>query len=266
MSSATAKQHHLRNALINHCDDNTLPGSSPVNLVFPGGGIYFYWQAGVVSFLREQNYNLDSIPMVGASAGALTATLTATNVDFFRATDLALQLAADAGVWNRSGGLQGIWGPMIHNWLDELLPDDAVERVQGQRLSLLLTPVPQFGKELVNQFVDKEDLIRCNLASVHLPYFLDSRLTAKFRGHHYIDGSFLARPQDYHTSKANNILPEILVLDYKDDPLYQTTRWFDFVEAAKPKAIYGMMQDGRQYASVAEERGLFSPIPKIGLV
>lgn len=101
-------------------------------LLFPGGGIFFYWQAGVVTYLREQGYKLDAIRLGGASAGALTATLTATDVDFYQATDLALSLAKDAGVWDRKGGLQGIWGPMIDAWLDELLPDDAVEKVNNR--------------------------------------------------------------------------------------------------------------------------------------
>lgn len=101
-------------------------------LLFPGGGIFFYWQAGVVTYLREKGYKLDDIRLGGASAGALTATLTATDVDFYQATELALSLAKDAGVWDRKGGLQGIWGPMIDAWLDELLPDDAVEKVNNR--------------------------------------------------------------------------------------------------------------------------------------
>ena len=61
---------------------------------------------------------------MGALLCALNATLTAADVDFYKATDLALQLAADAGVWDRTAGLQGVWGPMIEGWLDELLPPD----------------------------------------------------------------------------------------------------------------------------------------------
>ena len=73
-------------------DDND-EKSAQSHVVFPGGGIFFYWQAGVVSYLREQGYDLDDATMAGASAGALTATLTASNVDFYDATALALDLA-----------------------------------------------------------------------------------------------------------------------------------------------------------------------------
>jgi hypothetical protein len=140
--------------------------SNGSHLIFPGGGIFFYWQAGVVTYLREQGYDLHSCSFSGASAGALTATLATGGVDFYEATDLALKLAADAGVWDRTGGLQGIWGPLIEEWLDTLLPP-SIEGIEG-RLSLLVTPVPSFGKRKIFTFADKKDLIECNMASIHL--------------------------------------------------------------------------------------------------
>lgn len=134
--------------------------------MFPGGGIFFYYQAGLVSYLREVGYDLSNCTFAGASAGALTATLTAAEVDFYEATDLALDMAAKAGVWDRSGGLQGIWGPMIEDWLEALLPQ-SIDFVQG-RVTLLVTPVPSFGKTKVSMFHNRSDLIQCNMASVHL--------------------------------------------------------------------------------------------------
>jgi len=104
-------------------------------MLFGGGGIYFYWQIGVVSYLRQQNYNLQStLCFAGASSGALAATLTATNVDASEATTLALDLAERAGVWKR-GSLQGIWGDLIYEWLDQLLPSNALEYVSNDRVS-----------------------------------------------------------------------------------------------------------------------------------
>jgi hypothetical protein len=138
------------------------------HLIFPGGGLFFYWQAGVVTYLREQGYDLSNVTASGASAGALTATLMATNVDFYQATELALQLADRSGVWERTAGLQGIWGHLIYEWLHELLPENAVELVGDHKLSLLVTTIPSFGKTRVSTFQSKRDLIECNLASVHL--------------------------------------------------------------------------------------------------
>lgn len=89
-----------------------------------------------MTYLREQNYDLSDVALTGASAGALVATLTATEVDFEEATTNALQKAENAGVWDRTFGLQGIWGPMIESWLDELIPEEPLEMVNG-RVSFL---------------------------------------------------------------------------------------------------------------------------------
>ena len=115
--------------------------SSDTHFIFPGGGIFFYWQAGVITYLREQNYILtgttsQQIKYTGASAGALCATLTTTNVDFIKATELALQKSDDVGVWDRPLGLAGVWGGIIEEWLDELLPNDSIELIDDQ-VSLL---------------------------------------------------------------------------------------------------------------------------------
>jgi hypothetical protein len=147
-------------------DGDTTEVSSYPHIVFPGGGIFFYYQAGVVNYLRENGYDLSNCNFAGASAGALTATLTAADVDFYEATDLALGMAAKAGVWDRTAGLQGIWGPMIEEWLDALVPL-TIDSIQD-RVTLLVTPVPSFGKTKIFQFFDRADLIQCNMASVHL--------------------------------------------------------------------------------------------------
>lgn len=231
---------------------------STTHIVFPGGGIFFYYQAGLVNFLRER-YDLSSCTFAGASAGALTATLTAANVDFFEATDLALNMAADAGVWDRSGGLQGIWGPMIEDWLDELLPE-SIDNLQG-RISLLVTPLPSFGKSKISRFEDRQDLIKCNMASVHLPWFLDGKLTSDFRGKPHIDGSFLSKEDDYRPE--DDSIVDVIVLNWGDDPEMSSKGGFDIVEALSPEGIYGLLEQGKQYGKVLEDRGVFDSLEKL---
>jgi len=268
-------------------DDHQRP-----HFVFPGGGIFFYWQAGVITYLREQGYDLSpsAVSYAGASAGSLTATLTATGVDFYRATELALDLAQQAGVWDRREGLQGIWGPLIYEWLDELLPDDAAERIktpsaikttgyayQSQEhperpsLSLLVTPLDKMmgPKECITDFTSRDDLIECNMASVHIPWFLDGKLTRNFRNRPHIDGSFLSRSQDYmHWQSATNMVsfepPPIFVLNHSQDPMYQSAGLFRFIEALSPSGIYGMLDDGKRYAKFLEENNQFLFLTKIG--
>lgn len=237
--------------------------SSAAHLVFPGGGIFFYWQAGAVTYLREAGYDLTQCTMSGASAGALTATLATNGVCFTDATNLALSLAEEAGVWDRSGGLQGVWGPMIEQWLDELLPDDA-HIASSERLALLVTPVPSFGKTRVTHFQDKRDLIRANMASVHLPWFLDGKLTTIFRDSAHIDGSFLARDYHYVPEESKEGQRAIVTLDWTEDE-GMATEFGDFVKLVSKDGIWGMLEQGKSYAeNVMEPRGDFKDLPKKG--
>jgi hypothetical protein len=259
----------LHGSLLNYNSVIELESSADVakskpapHIAIPGGGIYFYWQAGVITFLREQSYDLSQCTYTGASAGALTATLGIANVDFYDATKLALSLAEDAGVWDRKGGLQGIWGPMIEEWLQALIPSSSVDNLKG-RLSILVTPLPSFGKDKVSDFQSKSDLVQCNMASVHLPWFLDGRLTCDFRGNPHIDGSFLAQPGDFLPSNRNANDDSVLVLDWHEDPVLGSKGGFDIVEALSPGGIYSLLEYGRTHAKRMEEEGKFASLEKI---
>lgn len=80
--------------------------------------------------MQQEGYNLSDSFLSGASAGALSATLAKMNVCPLRATELALSLSDDADVWERPLGLQGVWGNLIYEWLNQLVPEDAEERLK----------------------------------------------------------------------------------------------------------------------------------------
>ena len=134
-TTATKTTRWCRNIRLLSEKSNDNDGKKSPLLVFSGGGLFFYWQAGVVTYLRESGYDLSRVRLSGASAGALTATLTATNTDFYEATRLALQMSEEVGIWDRKAGLQGIWGPLIEDWLYQLIPNDATETLNDRRVS-----------------------------------------------------------------------------------------------------------------------------------
>lgn len=206
-----------------------------------------------MTYLREQNYDLSDVALTGASAGALVATLTATEVDFEEATTNALQKAENAGVWDRTFGLQGIWGPMIESWLDELIPEEPLEMVNG-RLSLLITPIPSLGKNRITKFESKKDLIKCNMASVHLPFFLDGKLVTDFRNMPHIDGSFLAKSEDYLSTENGE---SNIIFDWKSDHKMANKSLLDSVNALSKQGIWDLFEQGRTYCEKMEQRGDF---------
>ena len=61
------------------------------------------------------------MPIVGASAGSLTATMLLTGVDFEHAKNVAVRLAKESKVHER-GNLVGILGQLLRQWLEEIIP------------------------------------------------------------------------------------------------------------------------------------------------
>ena len=76
--------------------------------------------------------------MIGASAGGLVVVLAACDVNLDRAVREAYRLSVENDIWSRPAGLAGIWGGLVRDWLDELVPPDADERCAG-RVKLVVT-------------------------------------------------------------------------------------------------------------------------------
>ena len=207
--------------------------------------------AGVVKYL-QQHYDLSKVDMVGASAGALMVTLAMCNVDPDTAVQRAYDLAKEKDIWSRRFGLAGIWGNLVRQWLDDLLPDDAVDICQG-RLKLVITKIPSFDIAYVSDYTSKQDLIDACLASAHVPFFLDGKATCDFRGQACIDGSL----SDFLT-KGNSALLQCdgnaLVIDYYDDAELEFGR-FDFLKLRSYDEVMDLIQAGRLYAERTDNAG-----------
>lgn len=246
--------------------------STSLGLAFPGGGIFFWWQAGAITGLSKR-VDLSKARCAGASAGALAATLAANEVDMQLAYDRALALTIDAGAFNRGPwGLYGIWGGIIERWLDELLPSDADKRCSG-RVNLLvnkpLVPVPLIlplgvglnrpvmDQRSVSDFIDRSDLIAATRASVHVPLFLDGNLAARFRGEDFIDGSFFVGSGKQVRLEVPNADPtyQTLRLSPLKDPRMRKaygSGWRDFLRLGDEASIREMMVWGEQYVDELE--------------
>lgn len=232
----------------NSNDEGIVEKYRPV-ISFPGAGIYYWWQAGAVNCLN-QHYDLTDCDIVGASAGALSATLLANSVDVHESLDLALSLVEQNGVWER-GSLGGVWGGMVRTWLDTLLPADAHERSSGRVHLLELQLRAPFPKRiLVSDYESREDLIDACMASVHIPYFMDMHFSARFRGKRFIDGSFLAR------RKICSLGPNrpTVFIAVGDDPMMRK-KWRNFLKLHTKGALQSMMQHGYNHVLSMMESG-----------
>ena len=176
-------------------DEDDMPGEEkplfPVDdrpiLGVAGGGVFFFWEVGVLKYLSER-YRLQDMNLIGVSAGALASVLVACQVDFDRSVRRAYDICVERDIFNRPGGLQGVWGPILRQWLDELLPENAHERCEG-RVKIIATRMPRMKLCYLEEFQTRNDLIDSLLASVHIPFFLDGNGSFKYRGEAFIDGS-----------------------------------------------------------------------------
>ena len=191
----------------------------------------------------------------------------------------ALALARRARVWERPLGLGGVWGPMIREWLDALVPpgDDG-----GGRVALLVTLagggggdadrgfarrvapwLPRKALRVVapSAFASRAELIDVALASAHVPFFLDGRARARWAAAGAaIDGSLglllggdAARAELDAAIRAGEVLspPPGRVaapvwLEHGADAAFAATvRQSDFLRLVSPEGLYAMVDAGR---------------------
>lgn len=188
--------------------------------------------------------------MVGASAGALIVTLAMCQVDPDKAIQAAYKLAEQHDIWNRKLGLAGIWGGLVRQWLDVLLPADA-DDVCHDRLKLVITRVPFLDIAYVFDFTSRQDLIDACMASAHVPFFLDGNAYCMYRGQRCIDGSL----SDFLT-KGNSALLQCdgnaFIMDYYHDTALTFGRW-DFLKLRSYKEVMALVQAGTEYAQRTDQ-------------
>ncbi|CAM9384794.1 unnamed protein product, partial [Scytosiphon promiscuus] len=235
------------------------PSAKPV-LSFPGGGIFFWWQAGVISGLQER-YDLSSLDFVGASAGSLAATLAACDADMDLAMKLALDLCDTNEIWTRPLGLAGVWGAMVEDWLDELLPDEA-DKICRDRVNLLVIGVwPRpFRRQSVSDFTSKSDLIKACMASVHIPWFMDKHFSARYRGRRFVDGSFRASPEDLSLGEDR----PTVYFDYDEDEVMAERRG-KFLSLTNKEGLLFMRQRGYDHVQTMIAEGKLDCIRHVEL-
>ena len=215
-------------------------------LVFPGGGIFFWWQAGVVRALQEC-YVMQDFDFAGASAGSLSAVFAACNVDMRDAFDLAFRLAQEHRVWDRPEGLAGIWGNMIKRWLQELLPENAAELCNA-RVYISVTHIQPslfepMKRNQISTFQSKEEVIDACMTSVHIPFFIDGNAVRDFRGDLCVDGSLLFFLQNVPWQTEAHEIEPAWVCNHNEDATLMAKNW-SFLQTVSPECFEEMFELG----------------------
>jgi hypothetical protein len=195
----------------------------------------------------KENCDISSYPViVGASAGSLTATFLLANADFKFASEKALELAENNKVYERKSGLAGIWGNLLKEWLEIVIPNE-VTSSDFEKLHISVTP-PLKPSKLVTGFQNKSDVIEACLASCHVPLFLDGRAFTEYKGEPVVDGSFwyfITKNRETGLPIPEYIHPdEVFWLDYGDDEQFMESISGNFLSLIKPAEVLDMVEAG----------------------
>ncbi|XP_034382566.1 patatin-like phospholipase domain containing 3 [Cyclopterus lumpus] len=159
------------------------------NLSFAGCGFLGIYHIGVASCLLEKAPYLikGATKLYGASAGALTASVLASQACITKCCEDVLEVAKEARKRNL-GPLHPTFNlvKVIRTGLDRDLPSDAHVQASG-RLCVSLTRVSDGENVLVSEFSSKEELIQALICSCFIPVYC-GLIPPSFRGVRYVDG------------------------------------------------------------------------------
>lgn len=259
--------HNLKSTLIeynnNNVNINNIKDAHTIR--FQGGGIKFWFQAGCCKYLLEQKKVLNQT-LIGTSAGSLSATFLALNVDFDKVAEFAIYQAKRDHLFDKPSGLLGIWGNLVREWLYYLVSDDAFTNYKNDknRSNLYIAVTPFSMRQTLNNgrhpiylsddsFETKSELIDACMTSVHIPLFMDGRVYAKYKGKRYIDGSFWPFVRSKYQDKQVWPTP-IYNIDWRNDALFTEKFSNSFVDLITPAGLYEMMDFGYNFMKSEYEK------------
>ncbi|KAM7377841.1 hypothetical protein PAMA_012980 [Pampus argenteus] len=159
------------------------------NLSFAGCGFLGIYHIGVASCLLEKAPYLvkGATKLYGASAGALTASVLASEASITKCCEDVIEVAKEARKRNL-GPLHPTFNlvKVLKSGLDRDLPSDTHILSSG-RLCVSLTRVSDGENVLVSEFSSKEELIQALICSCFIPIYC-GLIPPSFRGVRYVDG------------------------------------------------------------------------------
>eukprot|EP00955_Chlamydomonas_euryale_P040756 351801-Chlamydomonas_euryale.AAC.19 len=206
-----------------------------------------------MQYLAE-HYDLTKLPMVGASGGSIAATLAACKVPADLALSRAYELSFKYQLWDRPTAIVGVLADLVEEWLHSLLPDNAHELCR-ERITVVVTTLPDMKQVGISDFKDKQDLINAIMASSHVPFVLDLKGTRKCREWDCVDGSL----PDFFYGNCELLTKngDAIVFDYFDDTNLKRQGRMDMLKLTSYEDIQERIRIGYRYAQNLHESGEF---------
>lgn len=124
-------------------------------------------------------------PFAGASAGSLAAALHHSGLSEDEVITATKHMYGDL----REHGTRGRLRTVLEGSLNDMLPQDIHDRVDGKVFIALTQLEPELRPCLVSRFESREDFINALLTSCYVPLWFDKFSVAnKYRGNYHMDG------------------------------------------------------------------------------
>jgi predicted patatin/cPLA2 family phospholipase len=173
-------------------------------LIFAGGGGKYNYSLGVLQYIQE-NFDLSDVVVSGSSSGCFPAVVAVSGLDsetMFESWNVPLLNEVNRHTF----GATAIWNRIVRSYTTKHIPPNTYMRANG-RLFIQLTKFPSFEGELVSDWKSHNDMLDAMMASSFVPIFDMFKLTAKFRGNRFIDGSI----SDRNPTPFNSEIPSFVV-------------------------------------------------------
>ena len=176
-----------------------------------------------------------------------------------------MDIAEKSNIFERKAELALIWGPLIRQWLNDVIPD-TIEQNSCSGLHVTVTPAfPIKHPKLVSGFKSKDDIVEAVMASIHIPIFLDGKPWTKCRGEVVVDGSFwwfITRDFNQKTCPLPNHVKrdDLYIVDWREDVPHREKLKKEIVGSAafralKPFFVYEMVEAGYLYMKGLHNQG-----------
>ncbi|KAA8494778.1 Patatin-like phospholipase domain-containing protein 3 [Porphyridium purpureum] len=188
------------------------PSEQPTGVTFSPAGLLTPYHIGVAQVLRERGRISPSVPLGGASGGALVAVALALDLPFDQILDACISLNAQCTEHGTQWNLHGI----LANVLDELLEDDVAFRVNARAdehaAPVVIGITRLFHKThlaprgvFVSTFQDRAHLIEALLCSCAIPLYFSRWPALSYRGWPALDGFFAGSRADFGAPALSDV-------------------------------------------------------------
>jgi len=238
-----------------HQQNSNAGAEIDAHLVLPGGGVFFFWQIGALSYLQD-NFDMSRVIYTGASAGAVAAACLATEVDMHAFIRKTIAKCEDIRLWERRLGLFGVLGEITEDVLKEMLPEDAATKMEKRQVSVLIQPMRLASRvERVSRFRSRGSVINVLSATSHIPWVANGRALTRYHGKAYVDGALFSTEKDFTTGVD---APVTIPLDFTKDPAMKKKTVLDCVKTPPKHEIWELFELGRAFGKHLDEQGTFA--------